>query len=94
MRISFYFIGSFSSVCGTGTFAQLIVECTTCIFNIIAVCLWLDADTSVSLLFLRIACLDCFDSVNSLMEAVYVQLYVHASANKVRGKITLKNLTN
>lgn len=72
MRVNIYCIGSFSSVCVTGTFALLIVECTTCVFNIIAVCLCLDADTSVNLLFLCIACLDCFDTVKCLMEAVYL----------------------
>jgi len=31
MRVNIYFIESFSSICITGTFAQLIVECAICI---------------------------------------------------------------
>jgi hypothetical protein len=59
--------------CITGTLAHLPVECRTCKVNIIAVCLCLDADTSINLLFLCIACLNCFDTVNCLMEALYLQ---------------------
>jgi len=89
MCVNIYFVGSFSSVCVNGTFAHLIVECTTCMINIITVNLCPNADNSVNLLFLCIACLNCFDSVKCLMEA-----YMHASVNKVRGKIVLKNFTN
>jgi len=73
MRVNIYFIGSFSSVCITGTFVQLIVECTTCMVNIIAVRLCLDADTSISLLLLCTARLNCFDTVQCLVEAPYLQ---------------------
>ena len=87
--VDIYFVGSFSSVCVNGTLAHLIVECTTCMVNIIAVHLCPDADNSINLLFLCTACPNSFGTVKCLMEA-----YVRASANKVRGKIMLKNFTN
>jgi hypothetical protein len=90
MRVIIYFIWSFSSVCVTGTFAQLIVECITCMVNIIAVRLCAGADTSVNLLFLCISCLDCFDTVKCHMQVVYLQPFMHTPANKVRGKIIQK----
>jgi len=68
---------------------RLIVECATCIVSNVAVHLYPEADNSINLLFLCIACMNCFDTVKCLMEA-----YIHASANKVRGKIIQKNLTN
>lgn len=94
MRVIIYFIGSISSVCVTGTFAQLIVECTTCMVNIIAVRLCADAYTSVNLLFLCISCMDCFDTVKCHMEVVYLQPFVHTPENKVRGKIIPKHFPN
>ena len=48
--------------------------------DIIAVHLCPDADNSISLLFLCIACLNYFDTVKCLMEAVYVQPYMHAGS--------------
>ena len=58
--------------------------CTVYVFNIIALRLCFDTDTSINLLFFCIACLNCFDTVKCLMEAVYLYLppYVRAPANK------------
>jgi hypothetical protein len=63
MRVNNYFIGSFYSVRVTGTFAQVIFECTTCTVNNIAVCLCLDAYTSINIILFCITCLNCFDTL-------------------------------
>jgi hypothetical protein len=94
MRVHTYLTGSFPSVHETGTFTKLIVECTTCMVNIIAVGLCRDANPSVTLLCFCVACLNCFGTVMCLMEIVYLQPFVHASENKVWGKFILKYFTN